>query len=178
MPSRRQLLVAGSLAVAATAGCLGDDDDPEDPEPADDESDDDDTAVTVSDPDAPLVTTVDRRTADDNDEDTEDIVLATYGGVDDIGTVEYDDTREIYHVPIRFADETVDNFVAELEAVDGFSDPMAQELQVHVDGEVIGSYALGPDFAASMEDDNWDGSFSIMGEEAELEELRAEFDTE
>lgn len=189
MPSRRELLVA-AVAAPATAGCLGDD--PETASDGDestaagdaddagsdggDDETDADTGSDAGDPDARLVTTTASAESDETN-DPEEVVLATYGDVDHVGAVEYDDRTGTHYVPIAFTDEGTATFVDRLAEVGGLAEPREQELRVHVDGEVIGTYGLSPSLAEAMDAGEWEGNFRILSDdESQLEAFRAEFE--
>ena len=182
MLSRRTVLAASGLALVGLAGCLGDDaDDPEDSDGSDDddgtEDDADEATVTATEPEAPLVTTIDREDAADDDVDAEEILLATYGDVADLGDVEYEEDPNWYYVSVVFTDEATETFVDELEAIDALEDPTQQELTIHGDDEILGSYALGPDLAETMADGEWSGTFQIIAdEESQLEAVLDRFE--
>ena len=184
MLSRRHALAASGLALVGLAGCLGSEDE-EDLEESDDDVDDDDEngedadedALTAAEPEAPLVTTIDREDADDDDVDAEEIVLATYGDVTDLGDVEYEEKPNWYYVSVVFTDEAAETFVDELEAIDALENPTQQELTIHGDDEILGSYALGPDLAETMADGEWDGTFRLIAdEESQLEAVLDRFE--
>lgn len=176
MVSRRTLLAAGGLALAGTAGCLGSDDgEPDDDSTASSDSSDDEP-LEVRDPDAPLVTTIDPQAAAADDTDAGEIVLATYGDVAEAGSMEHDDTVGHY-VPVELTADAAAAFVDRLETVGGLERPMDVELTVHVDDEQVGSYLLGQEFARSMADGEWDGSFTVVAEdETQLEDVLAQFE--
>ncbi|ARS91223.1 hypothetical protein [Natrarchaeobaculum aegyptiacum] len=177
MVSRRSLLATGGLALTCTAGCLDFGDETADP--ADDDASDDtdgETALEARDPDAPLVTTIDPEAAVDDDVDAEEIVLATYGDVVDVGSMDHDDAVGHY-VPVELTDDAAESFVDRLESFGGLERPMDVELTVHVDDEGIGSYLLGQDFAQSMADGEWDGSFTVVADdESQLEDVLEQFE--
>ena len=183
MLSRRTALAASGLALVGLAGCLGDGEDDElEESDADDDADengaeDDEDAISATDPDAPLVTTIDREDAADDDVDAEEIVLATYGDVADLGDVDHDETQGWYYVSVDFTDDATASFVDDLEVIDALENPERQELTIHGDDEILGSYALGPDLAETMADGEWEGTFQLVAdEESQLEAVLDRFE--
>ena len=186
MLSRRTALAASGLALVGLAGCLGDDDDDElEESDADDDTDDadengaedDEDAITATDPTAPLVTTIDREDAADDDVDAEEIVLATYGDVADLDDIDHDEAQGWYYVSVVFTDEATETFVDELEAIHALEAPAQQELTIHGDDDIIGSYPLNPDLAETMADGEWEGTFQLVAdEESQLEGVLDRFE--
>ncbi|RQH00828.1 hypothetical protein [Natrarchaeobius oligotrophus] len=189
MVSRRQLLAAGTLVVG-TAGCLdaldtsradGSDADGQRSDGAaggpngGDATDDASRRLdpdAPDDPDAPLVTIVE----EDGDDE---LTLATYGDVDEIGSPAFDERRGTHYVPLVFAESAADDFVATLESVGALESPAERELVTYAGDDPIGTYGIGESLANAMREGEWDGSFRIVAEnEEELEAFVAEFEAD
>ncbi|RQG92927.1 hypothetical protein EA462_01515 [Natrarchaeobius halalkaliphilus] len=161
MVSRRTMLAISGLGIVATSGCLGEDG-------GDGESGSD---VAARNPEAPLVTTTD----DGNDE----LVLATYGDVVEVSTVDYNDQQGRYYVPIGLTEEATDSFVDDLESIGAFDAPSERELAIHAADEVVDTPVIGRSLADAMQAGEWDGSLQIgSADEGTLLDLRSELDIE
>lgn len=176
MPSRRQVLAASSLALVASAGCLGDATPGGSTDAAAGDEETNGTATQASDAgtettDGAAAEGADRLRIAVTDGDGERD-LATDADVATVGDVEQS-RQGGYQVVVALTDEATDAFADGLDAAGALDDPGDHEIRTYLDGERVYTAMLGRDLAAAMENGEWDGNLLVHCEDEErAEELR------
>jgi hypothetical protein len=162
--SRRRVLAASSLALAGCAGCL---DYASVREAVDAGTDPTDSETTTDDggteADAASEPTTDsagdrlRIAVSDGDRERD---LVTGADVASVGEVEQS-RQGGYQVRMTLTDDGTAAFADGLDDVGAFDDPSSHEIRTYIDGERVQTATLGPDLAAVIENDEWDGRLLV-----------------
>lgn len=167
MPSRRQVLAAGGLALVGGAGCTqvrdavaaGDGDGTT----ASETTTDDVTASETATGDAAATTTASdedtgfRIAVTDGDGGENDLV--TGADVATVGEVERARTADAYRLAMTLTDGGTAAFADGLERVGALDDPDSHRIRTYFRGELLYEARLGHDLANAMQTGDWDGEF-------------------
>ncbi|WP_158058092.1 preprotein translocase subunit SecD family protein [Halorussus halophilus] len=183
MPSRRQVLAAGSLALAGSAGCLGGstigiggtDDTTDSSETVATSTVDQTTAAseattadetslasaTSADADAFRIVVVD---SDD------EVQLVTGVDVASVGEIESASNGSGYRLPFRLTDDGTTAFADGLEQVGAFDNPEDHQIRTYFEAELLYEAELGPGLADEIESGEWNGEFLFTVSERQTAE--------
>jgi hypothetical protein len=159
MVSRRQVLAAGCLALAGTAGCteireaITADSTTKGTETTEATQPGDETTVTTDD-DSEFRIAV-------TDDDSEEVELVTGEDVASVGEVEQARSGDGYRIPVTLTDEGTAAFADGLESVGAFEDPESHRIRTYFESERLYEAKLGPGLADAIESGEWDGSFLL-----------------
>lgn len=170
MPSRRQVLAAGCLAVAGGAGCsqIRDAVETERGDGTETGGTDDATQTGNATEETTVAEADDLRiTVTDGDDEVE---LATGRDVATVGDVQASRQGDGYWVPVTLTAEGTDAFADRLEQVGAFDDPDAHQIRTYFEGEMLYEATLGHDLIDAMETGKWDGSFLLTVTDRETAE--------
>ena len=179
MPSRRQVLAAGCIALAGGAGCsqVRDAVAAANGGGAGDETTGDATTsgatgrTTTSDATGEFRIVV-------TDGDSGEVVLATGADVATVGDVEPARTGDAYRLAMTLTDEGTAAFADGLERVGALDDTDSHRIRTYFRDELLYEARLGKDLAHAMKTGEWDGEFLFHVTERETaESVRAALKT-
>ncbi|WP_135852109.1 preprotein translocase subunit SecD family protein [Halorussus salinus] len=191
MPSRRQVLAAGCLALVGSSGCAqirravsagdaGGEATTDDESTADSETTDTgtETKTSAASPEEFRIAVADGESeengkSEEGDDETE---LVTGADVASVGEVEQARGGG-YQLAVELTDEGTAAFADGLESVGAFETPTAHVIRTYFEGEMLTEATLGPGLASEIESGEWSGEFLFrVSERAAVEEVRAALD--